>query len=845
MKKFGEGQQPFYAIVDIPEGDAQELTRVTDQALNSLYGEFFNLLKAHGINPTTTTSADLKQVARAVWSAVAAGNFYIDSGSENVKKLTHARASSYLFKNTNANDEAFTIEFLNKLANTGAVVVNVVDVENNQNHFNNIPLVLNNGEELQAKQLPANTVVKARYNTSINKFVLDITLSHAKYIFDGNQTQEDINKSTVKKFDTVQKMIDDLGLVDGAMVETAGYYTPNDGGGARYLIKDTATDYSIPVANNLHAVFADSFDIRKFGIRDNATLDQTAEIQRMVNYADSRVYEIDFLNFSLMTPKTWTVMAYKSVMGLTFLQAHKIKNLFITHDKTKRLETGHNLINFLPIKNPAFEIYFALENVTFDAWNSNYQPRTENYLGWYDGMRHGLFCHPHKDSDIPQWGHTPSNYSFSFKNIRFSSPAYSYNMTTSAVFSKNTYVESVDGEFLGLYLNFHTKDLQVKNMHGLRRSDYMESGRLVVGNLLHYEAELGAVGDVVFDSVYVENASCYSIPPSGVVADKEIWSVFKWSNIGSGNILNKATFINVDGTNVIERIAVNEVTYKDSKRMSFNLYKSTNTSDNLPNITIDNCNIYSIPSTFGTGVFLARVPLNKLEVTNSTFYTAIGINGGQSSINKLTLKNVEFKGGLEYAIGRGSYTIKELNMDGVTVFDKSMIYSMSVENTIANNVRLINTSDDKTKPVGDVFVNSNPASTLVLSKLHIDYKQQAAWSYIFQGFYRVLLSDSILFLPSISTLNVANYKQSNVIPEPVAVVTFDPPSLATATQQSTIVALSDAKLGNNVSVAFNQPLQGTRMWGEVTANNQVTVYHRNDTGITVDVASGTLTVKVV
>ena len=89
MKKFGEGQQPFHAIIDIPEGDSQELTTVTDQVMNSLYGELFNLLQLHGINPTTTTNADLKQVARAVWAAVNAGNLFIDTGTANVKTLTH------------------------------------------------------------------------------------------------------------------------------------------------------------------------------------------------------------------------------------------------------------------------------------------------------------------------------------------------------------------------------------------------------------------------------------------------------------------------------------------------------------------------------------------------------------------------------------------------------------------------------------------------------------------------------------------------------------------------------------------------------------------------------------
>lgn len=76
-----------------------------------------------------------------------------------------------------------------------------------------------------------------------------------------------------------------------------------------------------------------------------------------------------------------------------------------------------------------------------------------------------------------------------------------------------------------------------------------------------------------------------------------------------------------------------------------------------------------------------------------------------------------------------------------------------------------------------------------------------------------------------------------------ASVIYDPPSLATGLQQSTTVTLLGAKVGDPVDCSFSNVLNGTRMWAEVTALNTVTVYHRNDTGATVDLTSGTLSVK--
>lgn len=75
------------------------------------------------------------------------------------------------------------------------------------------------------------------------------------------------------------------------------------------------------------------------------------------------------------------------------------------------------------------------------------------------------------------------------------------------------------------------------------------------------------------------------------------------------------------------------------------------------------------------------------------------------------------------------------------------------------------------------------------------------------------------------------------------IVTWNPASLANSAQQTNDVTLTGAAVGDEVTVSFSLPLQGTRLWGEVTAANTIRVYQRNDSGGAVDLASGTLRVS--
>lgn len=828
MKKFGEGQQPFYAIVDIPEGDSQELTTVTDQALNSLYGELFNLLKLHGINPTATTNADLKQVARAVWSAVAAGNFYIDSGSENVKQLTHARASSYLFKNTNANDEAFTIEFLNKFANTGAVFINVIDTENNQNHFNNIPLVLYNGEELQAKQLPANTVVKARYNTSINKFVLDITLSYAKYIFDGNQTQEDINKSTVKKFDTVQKMLDDLGLVDGAMVETAGYYTVNDGGGARYTIRKTATDYSLPTKNGLNAVFCDAFNILRFGIKNDATLDQTENLRRLVNYADTRIYEIDFLGFGIMTPKiTHFFTGRTTLVGMGFRKVHHLKNLTIANNKTEQLVQGVSPILFLP-DDLNGRGKFKLSNVKIDPYVANYKINN----GEADGYMCGFVVEWHKDSNrvYPNSNWVVSKYDIELDDIEFLSPAISYNLACGGIFTRNLIANNVRGDYWGLMLVHHTYNLDANNIHGVFRDDlHTPSGRLLVANLIHEEAEI-ADGVITRNNILVSNSSCY-IKTSGnehcVYKLHQIGTITINNFIGDNNI-GSHEFYGGDNEASRKRLVIDNLTIKNGKKLRCHPTCKVNNALYTNFDILDEVLVYN--SYYGNLVIndIRKIPF------------CIAYIGTDGTVDTLTVSNIKDYTNVDYGLIRNA---------GVVIGKINIINVQSANGRLVecafNEINLDNVNVNVEFFGNFIFQRGNNAATINIKNSSLCAKL---------GTYSIFAASNGNF---VDTLNIKNSKLVNTImtinaqsqinyinSEVITSFNFDPPSLATATQQSLNFNFKGAKIGQLVTVSFDQALQGTRMWGEVTAIDTVTVYHRNDTGAAVDLPSGTLTVKI-
>lgn len=478
-----------------------------------------------------------------------------------------------------------------------------------------------------------------------------------------SSTQAEVNKKTVYEYDTVATMLADTFISIGKVVSTNGYYTKRDGGGAKYEISSTATNYSIPLANGLHAVFNDTFDIRKFGIVDSKTKDQDAELARMRNYADTRIYSLDFHNFWIRASKEYKEGVVKTnTRGLWFEEAHEFKNLKLVNDKTVRLETGQNLLIFCPKKSPDVETWVKFDNVVLDPWVDNYQPFTDNYDQYYDGQRHGILCHPiapEFGGEFNAWGGY-TNFSFSFKDINFISPAYSYNISTSAINAPKVTVENMKGQFAGLAFNYQAYDLIARNINMTRRKDLIEVGRPMVNILLHHEPELGYLTRT-FNSVYLENVT-------GVRSDGEPLGIHKFSPVGTKQTLNSLVAINCDGqivfegrnaecksftriggkyvTNVFFNTSIRSVLLKDLIVTAWPASEigipaspvSGNTR--VTTMDIDNCDI--VDSLFYAYVEGGRI--DYLTIKDSTIKTHITepilVNNPSNIIDNITLRNV-------------------------------------------------------------------------------------------------------------------------------------------------------------------------------------------------------------
>lgn len=250
--------------------------------------------------------------------------------------------------------------------------------------------------------------------------------------------------------------------------------------------------------------------------------------------------------------------------------------------------------------------------------------------------------------------------------------------------------------------------------------------------------------------------------------------------------------------------------------------------------------ILTATTVVGGGVYIGQ------EATQAQYRIYIS---GVSSENPTRVVNVQVKGCTFSNVSVGAYQTSSTVDASLFVvefadcrFDAASYISNMVRRSVAGGqVYVFNKCIFDLSDIGFLFSNTYelPAGACEIQFIDCVFNSRTKKSI-------TLFTGQTANLSAIATNCTFNNVTIPSLPVPgVSKVTYDPPSLATATQQSTTVTLTGAKLGDNVNVSFNKPLQGTRMWAEVTATDTVTVHHRNDTGASVDLASGTLTVKIV
>jgi len=85
-------------------------------------------------------------------------------------------------------------------------------------------------------------------------------------------------------YNSVEEMQRDIKLQNGNIVRTLGYYEPNDGGGAFYIIKNTSTKNYEELENGLVAecILEGVYNIKNYGAKGNGIANDTAAIKKAI-----------------------------------------------------------------------------------------------------------------------------------------------------------------------------------------------------------------------------------------------------------------------------------------------------------------------------------------------------------------------------------------------------------------------------------------------------------------------------------------------------------------------------------------------------------------------------------
>lgn len=442
-------------------------------------------------------------------------------------------------------------------------------------------------------------------------------------------THAEVQAEIVKKykalwFDSVAAMKAEPSLTAGAYVNTAGYYEPNDGGGANYLIR-SKTDSDVDDAGNLHELanglvaelIVENGTVcpEQFGAKGDGVADDTSAIQKAVD-SDSKL---------VLFSKHYLVSDDGSTLAPIIKLANNKKYSFIAESDITIKATSNTGYEILSIRDK--------ENITIVNPIVN-------------GDR---YTHIGTDGE---WGMGIAIRNA--KNITILQPKI-YNC-----FGDGMYVDVVDGLFVDYFFASHCRRAGLsiergKNVNiGTVECEFIDAALPKVACSLEMDNPNSSLENINIGKIIsrnTPNAFC-------ILYDKDLQSTEQCKiEVNIGTILSYGGYVSIrsaksnlySGSIKIDDIFLSDL-QKESQTLS-EIYSNEYVNTYIKNIRLDNCTnagkslLYIGAEESNINGVVTRIPLSNMRIDNLIVndncdcYNSLQITSAIGTNNRIKIKS--------------------------------------------------------------------------------------------------------------------------------------------------------------------------------------------------------------